>query len=67
MTLGIGRKFALAEVTCFLARLLRDWSIQVTLEKDETREQWRARVMQTKAFMTLRVDEFPVRLVRRRQ
>ncbi|KAJ3558669.1 hypothetical protein NM688_g784 [Phlebia brevispora] len=62
----IGRRFALTETTCFLARLLRDWRLDVILEKGETREQWRARAMQTKAFMTLRVNDFPVRLVRRR-
>ena len=66
MIAGIGRRFALTEATSFLARLLRDWKVDVVMEKGETREQFRKRAMRATAFMTLRVDDFPIRLTRRR-
>jgi len=41
----IGRKFSLAEATCFLVMLLRDWRVDVDLAQGETSQQWQQRVM----------------------
>ncbi|KDQ10750.1 hypothetical protein BOTBODRAFT_115251 [Botryobasidium botryosum FD-172 SS1] len=41
----IGRKFSLAEATCFIIMLLRDWRVKIDLGKDETPQQWQRRVM----------------------
>ncbi|KAF7359878.1 Cytochrome P450 [Mycena venus] len=63
----IGRKFALTEAVAFLANLLRDWRLHAVLDPGETREQWRARVMQPSRSLdlTLGIREFPIRLTRR--
>ncbi|KAJ7915447.1 cytochrome P450 [Mycena leptocephala] len=63
----IGRSFALTEGVAFLANLLRDWRLHAVIDPGETREQWRARVMQPSRSLdlTLGVGNFPVRLTRR--
>lgn len=53
------------ESTCFLVLLLRDWKIEVVLEKGETPAQWRKRVLLAKVDITLGVRPAPVRFVRR--
>ncbi|KAJ7759238.1 cytochrome P450 [Mycena metata] len=61
----IGRKFALTQACCFLTHLLRDWKLEIILEKEESRTQWRSRVLDAKVNMTFGVGDVPVRLVRR--
>lgn len=41
----LGRKFALTKVVFVLTMLLRDWKVSVRLERGESMEQWRLRVM----------------------
>jgi cytochrome P450 len=41
----IGRKFAQAEVLCFLCLLLREWKLDVVLRDGETVEEYERRVM----------------------
>ncbi|KIM23392.1 hypothetical protein M408DRAFT_332387, partial [Serendipita vermifera MAFF 305830] len=41
----IGKKFALAEGVCFLAHLLRDFEVSPLLEKNESIEGWKERVL----------------------
>jgi hypothetical protein len=57
----------LTEGVAFLANLLRDWRLHAVIDPGETREQWRARVMQPSRTLdlTLGVGKFPVRLMRR--
>ncbi|KDQ07348.1 hypothetical protein BOTBODRAFT_167101 [Botryobasidium botryosum FD-172 SS1] len=62
-----GRKFAMVETVCFLVLLLRDWKIEIVLEKGETPEEWRKRVLVAKVdTITLGVRPAPIRLVRRK-
>ncbi|KAF8649606.1 hypothetical protein AX16_005697 [Volvariella volvacea WC 439] len=61
----IGRKFAIVEAICFLTSLLRDWKAVPTLKSGETKEQWRARVMEAKLAVTLGVSDVPITFVRR--
>lgn len=63
--LGIGRKFAITEGTCFLAKLLRDWKVEIIAGPGESKEQWRARVMRGRPVMNFGVGTVPIRLVRR--
>ena len=44
--LCLGRKFSMVESVCFLSNMLRDWKIDVKLEKGETPFQWQERVLQ---------------------
>lgn len=41
----LARKFALTEVVLVLTMLLRDWKVSVRLERGESMEQWRLRIM----------------------
>ncbi|EIM82087.1 cytochrome P450 [Stereum hirsutum FP-91666 SS1] len=61
----IGRRFALTEAVCFLAQLLREWKVDVVLNKGESRAQWRKRVMTEVTTMSLGVGPVPVKLIRR--
>jgi len=63
----IGRKFALFEMTCFLALLLRDWKVEPLLAPKETLEGWKKRVMVDKITLaiTLGSERVPLRVVRR--
>ncbi|KAI0739307.1 cytochrome P450 [Irpex lacteus] len=61
----IGRRFALTEVVCFLARLLRTWRVEPILREGESPDEWRRRVMVPHVFMTMGVDNIPVRLMAR--
>ena len=62
---GIGRRFAITESVCFLAKLVRGWRVEALVRAGESRAQWAERVMQGKALMTFGVRDVPVRLVRR--
>ncbi|KAI0261580.1 cytochrome P450 [Gloeopeniophorella convolvens] len=61
----IGRKFAAVEAVCFLTLLIRDWTLEPIMNPGESGEQWRERVMQADAKMTLCVQPIPVRLRKR--
>ncbi|KAJ7468034.1 cytochrome P450 [Mycena latifolia] len=61
----IGRRFATVEATCFLAYLLRDWKVLPILRDGESKEAWKARVMDANIVITLGVRDIPVRFVRR--
>jgi len=62
----VGRKFAMVELTCFLVLLLRVWRVEVVLEKGESLQQWRERILVAKVDITLGVRPTPVRLIRRK-
>ena len=61
----IGRKFSTVEAVCFLTMILRDWSIEPMLEKGETLDQWKERVLQATLRFTLGIRQVPVRFRRR--
>ncbi|KAL7277610.1 hypothetical protein ACG7TL_008537 [Trametes sanguinea] len=61
----IGRRFALTEGMCFLAKLLRSWRVEMLAKEGETKEEWRRRVVQGKVTMNLGVGPVPIRLSRR--
>ncbi|KAJ8517940.1 hypothetical protein ONZ45_g4933 [Pleurotus djamor] len=61
----IGRKFALTESVCWLTLLLRDWRIEPLLQAGETKDMWRARVMDARFVITLGIADVPVKLIRR--
>jgi len=61
----IGRKFSLAEATCFLVMLLRDWRVDVDLAEGETPQQWQERVMTGQITVLRGLGPIPVRLSRR--
>ena len=62
---GIGRKFAIMEGICFIAKVIRQFKIEIVTREGESKEQWRQRVMRARVSMTLGVDKVPIRLVRR--
>ncbi|KZV76574.1 cytochrome P450 [Peniophora sp. CONT] len=61
----IGRKFALTESVCFLAKLLRTWKVEPILKRGETIAQWRRRAMYVRMTLAVGVSDVPLRLVRR--
>ena len=61
----LGHKFAKIEAVCFLTHLIREWRIEPELKDGETREQWRARVLEPRFVVTLAFDKVPIKLVRR--
>ncbi|KAF9481644.1 cytochrome P450 [Pholiota conissans] len=61
----IGRKFATTEAVCFLTMLLRQFKMEPILRSNETKEMWRERVMDAKLGLSLRVQDVPVRFIRR--
>ncbi|KDQ14273.1 hypothetical protein BOTBODRAFT_110236 [Botryobasidium botryosum FD-172 SS1] len=61
----IGRKFALAEMTCFVAMLLRDWRVEVDLAEGESPQQWQRRVMTDTASGLRAMGPLSVRFVTR--
>ncbi|KDQ18304.1 hypothetical protein BOTBODRAFT_28718 [Botryobasidium botryosum FD-172 SS1] len=61
----MGRKFAFTEAVCFLVMLLRDWKIDVALERGETREEWKKRALTASVNGMLTMAPLPVRLIRR--
>ncbi|KAF5318599.1 hypothetical protein D9619_010824 [Psilocybe cf. subviscida] len=63
----IGRKFATTEVVCFLTMLLRDFTIEPILQARETKEEWRARVLDATMVLTLGVKDVPLKFVRRQK
>ena len=48
-----------------MTHLIREWRIEPELKDGETREQWRARVLDPRFVMTLAFDKVPIKLVRR--
>ncbi|KDQ08641.1 hypothetical protein BOTBODRAFT_179710 [Botryobasidium botryosum FD-172 SS1] len=62
----IGRKFSLAEATCFVAMLLRDWRVEVDLAEGETPQQWQRRVMTGGAAGLRGLGPISVRFARRK-
>ena len=63
----MGRRFALTEGVCFLAKLVRDWRVEILANEGESKARWEERVMQGQAVMNFGVGDVPVRLVRRSQ
>lgn len=61
----IGRKFATTEAVAFLTVLLRDWKVEPILKEDETKEEWRDRVLDAKLVLTLGVSDVPLKFTRR--
>ncbi|VDB92452.1 unnamed protein product [Peniophora sp. CBMAI 1063] len=61
----IGRRFALTESVCFLAKLMRTWKVEPILKKGETTVEWRKRAMYVRMTLALGVSDVPLRLVRR--
>jgi len=55
----------MTESIAFLTLLLRGWKVEPLLVNGETKEQWRARVLEAKLVITLGVADMPIRLVRR--
>ncbi|CAK5261847.1 unnamed protein product [Mycena citricolor] len=62
----LGRKFATVEAICFLSLLIRDWKVSPLLNSDESISQWKARVLDARFGMTLRIADVPVRFERRK-
>lgn len=63
----IGRRFALTEGICYLARVLRNWKVMILPEGEETKEKWSDRVLRGYTIMNFGIGKVPVRLVRRDQ
>ncbi|KZO91213.1 cytochrome P450 [Calocera viscosa TUFC12733] len=63
----IGRKFAMFEMTCFLALFLRDWKVEPIYRLGETSQGWRKRVLEDTVTLTVTMgpDMVPVRIIRR--
>jgi len=63
----IGRKFAMFEMTCFLALFLRDWKVEPILRAGETPEGWRKRVLEDTVTLSITMgpDVVPLRILRR--
>lgn len=50
----LGKKFATTEAVCFLTHLLRDWKVDVKLEKGESPAQWQERMLKPTLGVTLK-------------
>ncbi|KZT61373.1 cytochrome P450 [Calocera cornea HHB12733] len=63
----IGRRFAMYEMTCFLALLLRDWKVEPILRPGESTDGWRKRVLDDTVTLTITMgpDRVPLRILRR--
>ena len=62
----IGRRFALTEGICFLAHLLRDYEVKPLLEKGETLQSWKERVLtKTVSRLSLQIVNTPLLFKRR--
>lgn len=55
----------MTEATCFIARLVRDWRVEVLPVNGESRAAWEARCMRGQMLTNFGVAEVSVRLVRR--
>ncbi|KDQ08486.1 hypothetical protein BOTBODRAFT_118585 [Botryobasidium botryosum FD-172 SS1] len=62
----IGRKFSLAEATCFVAMLLRDWRVEVDRAEGESPQEWQRRVMTDTATGLRHLGPISVRFTRRK-
>ena len=54
----LGRKFATTEAVCFLTHLIRDWKVDVKLEKGETAAQWHAKWLKPTLGVTLKTGTY---------
>jgi len=63
----LGHKFAKIEAVAFLTHLLGEWRVEPVLNEGEDHAQWRARVLEPRFFVTLGLDDVPLRFVRRAQ
>lgn len=62
----IGAKFARVEAVAFLTLLLREWRVEpVYRDVEETKEEWRERVLKPSFGQALLLGEVPVRFIRR--
>ncbi|KAI0323885.1 cytochrome P450 [Cubamyces sp. BRFM 1775] len=61
----IGRRFAITEAACFLAKLVRDWRVEILTRDGETKAEWEEKYMNGKPISNFGIVEMPVRLVRR--
>ncbi|KAL5485009.1 hypothetical protein ACEPAI_7651 [Sanghuangporus weigelae] len=62
----LGHKFAKVEAVAFLTLLLREWRVEVVLRDGETKEEWKARVLNPSLRVSMTVKEVPLKLVRRK-
>ena len=53
------------EAVSFLTLILRDWKLEPLMRPGETLESWKKRVFEARLFMTLGLENTPVRFVRR--
>ncbi|GJE92705.1 cytochrome P450 [Phanerochaete sordida] len=61
----IGRKFAITEGVCFLARLLRRWKVEMLTKPGETKAEWERRVVRGVVVLNLGIGDVPIRMIRR--
>ncbi|KAG8774819.1 hypothetical protein FRC20_004197 [Serendipita sp. 405] len=62
----IGKKFALTESVCFLANVMRDYTVEPLLKPGETLDSWKDRVLnETKCELTMTLVSSPVTFRRR--
>jgi len=63
----LGRKFAMLEMTCFVALILRDWKVEPILEAGEDLKGWRKRVLDDDVTLTITLgpSKVPLKLTRR--
>ena len=50
----LGRKFSTVEAVCFLTHVIRDWKVDIKLDKDESAHDWQTRVLQPTIEVTLK-------------
>ena len=62
----IGRKFATTEAVCLLSHMLRDWHVEPMLLPNETKAEYRERVMQGVMHLTMGIRDVPLRFSRRK-
>ncbi|KAJ7753634.1 cytochrome P450 [Mycena maculata] len=62
----IGRRFATVEAVCFLALFLREWKVLPVLRDGESKEAWRARVLDAQIVLTLTLRDIPLRFEKRK-
>ncbi|CCM05091.1 uncharacterized protein FIBRA_07298 [Fibroporia radiculosa] len=63
----IGRRFATTEAVAFLTMWLRDWKVEPLLKPGESVDEWTERIVDARFFLTLGIQDVPVRMKRRAQ
>ena len=53
------------EVVCLLTMLLKEYKVEPLLNKNETKDQWKQRVMSVKVALSLGIRDVPITFVRR--